>query len=83
MGPPQTLTTSRLPHDLGRTCTTISWTFWRFYKKTLLDYERHKVLGGELNVLVASHPKPINIENQTVSKTSWNVLKNQRGKRFS
>ncbi|KAG5060874.1 hypothetical protein JHK87_001903 [Glycine soja] len=34
------------------------------YDKALLDYERHKVKGGELNVPVASHPEPINIENQ-------------------
>ncbi|KAG4973543.1 hypothetical protein JHK87_030364 [Glycine soja] len=32
--------------------------------EALLDYERHKIQGGELNVPVASHPEPINIENQ-------------------
>ncbi|KAG4993731.1 hypothetical protein AAZX31_11G086700 [Glycine max] len=47
-----------------KTCTTVSWTFRGFYEKALLDYERHKIQGGELNVPVASHPEPINIENQ-------------------
>ncbi|KAK7406962.1 hypothetical protein VNO78_08598 [Psophocarpus tetragonolobus] len=47
-----------------KTCTTVSWTFRGFYEKALLDYERHKIKGGELNVPIASHPEPINIENQ-------------------
>ncbi|RDX71982.1 AT-rich interactive domain-containing protein 3, partial [Mucuna pruriens] len=34
------------------------------YDKALLDYERHKIKGGELNVPIASHPEPTNIENQ-------------------
>lgn len=47
-----------------KTCTTVSWTFRGFYEKALLDYERHKIKGGELSVPIASHPEPINIENQ-------------------
>ncbi|BAT99845.1 AT-rich interactive domain-containing protein [Vigna angularis] len=47
-----------------KTCTTVSWTFRGFYEKALLDYERHKIKGGELNVPISSHPEPINIENQ-------------------
>ncbi|XP_030975092.1 AT-rich interactive domain-containing protein 6-like isoform X1 [Quercus lobata] len=47
-----------------KTCTTVSWTFRGFYEKALLDYERHKALGGELNVPIASHSEPSNIENQ-------------------
>ncbi|XP_027359705.1 AT-rich interactive domain-containing protein 6-like isoform X2 [Abrus precatorius] len=47
-----------------KTCTTVSWTFRGFYEKALLDYERHKIKGGELNVPIASHPEPMNIENQ-------------------
>ncbi|KAK7309430.1 hypothetical protein RJT34_06149 [Clitoria ternatea] len=47
-----------------KTCTTVSWTFRGFYEKALLDYERHNIKGGELNVPVAAHPEPVNIENQ-------------------
>ncbi|GMY11051.1 AT-rich interactive domain-containing protein 6-like [Fagus crenata] len=46
-----------------KTCTTVSWTFRGFYEKALLDYERHKAHGGELNVPIASHSEPLNIEN--------------------
>ncbi|QCD91232.1 HSP20-like chaperone [Vigna unguiculata] len=47
-----------------KTCTTVSWTFRGFYEKALLDYERHKIKGGELNVPISSLPEPVNIENQ-------------------
>ncbi|CAL0331649.1 unnamed protein product [Lupinus luteus] len=57
-----------------KTCTTVSWTFRGFYEKALLDYERHKINGGELDMPIAaaaaaaasaaSHPEPVNIENQ-------------------
>ncbi|KAG2695056.1 hypothetical protein I3760_08G172900 [Carya illinoinensis] len=47
-----------------KTCTTVSWTFRGFYEKALLSYERHKAHGGELNVPIASHSEPMNIENQ-------------------
>ncbi|KAJ1380954.1 HSP20-like chaperone [Sesbania bispinosa] len=47
-----------------KTCTTVSWTFRGFYEKALLDYERHKIKGGELNVPIVSQPEPMNIENQ-------------------
>ncbi|XP_059437725.1 AT-rich interactive domain-containing protein 6-like isoform X1 [Corylus avellana] len=50
-----------------KTCTTVSWTFRGFYEKALLDYERHKTHGGELNVPTASHSEPMNIENQQAS----------------
>ncbi|XP_019054367.1 PREDICTED: AT-rich interactive domain-containing protein 5-like isoform X1 [Nelumbo nucifera] len=36
------------------TCTTVSWSFRCFYEKALLDYERHKMHGGELHVPVVS-----------------------------
>ncbi|KAK7386581.1 hypothetical protein VNO78_26914 [Psophocarpus tetragonolobus] len=49
-----------------KTCTTVSWTFRVFYEKALLDYERHKIKGGELNVPVTSHTEPISIETQCV-----------------
>ncbi|XP_020978490.1 LOW QUALITY PROTEIN: AT-rich interactive domain-containing protein 6 [Arachis ipaensis] len=48
-----------------KTCTTVSWTFRGFYEKALLDYERHKIKGGELSVPIPSQPEPMNIENQT------------------
>ncbi|KAL4286304.1 hypothetical protein AHAS_Ahas19G0072800 [Arachis hypogaea] len=47
-----------------KTCTTVSWTFRGFYEKALLDYERHKIKGGELSVPIPSQPEPMNIENQ-------------------
>lgn len=47
-----------------KTCTTVSWTFRGFYEKALLDYERHNIKGGELNVPVTSPPEPVNVENQ-------------------
>ncbi|XP_019421775.1 PREDICTED: AT-rich interactive domain-containing protein 3-like isoform X2 [Lupinus angustifolius] len=52
-----------------KTCTTVSWTFRGFYEKALLDYERHKINGGELDmpIAAASHPEPVNIENQVAS----------------
>ncbi|KOM32111.1 hypothetical protein LR48_Vigan01g166700 [Vigna angularis] len=50
-----------------KTCTTVSWTFRVFYEKALLDYERHKTKGGELNVPITSNSEPMNIENQ------WNM----------
>ncbi|CAJ1942159.1 unnamed protein product [Sphenostylis stenocarpa] len=34
--------------------------------QALLDYERHKTKGSELNVPITSHAEPMNIENQCV-----------------
>ncbi|KAF2291666.1 hypothetical protein GH714_028010 [Hevea brasiliensis] len=47
-----------------KTCTTVSWTFRGFYEKALLDYERHKMCGGELNVPLSSNSEPMNIDSQ-------------------
>ncbi|XP_017977327.1 PREDICTED: AT-rich interactive domain-containing protein 3 isoform X1 [Theobroma cacao] len=47
-----------------KTCTTVSWTFRGFYEKALLDYERHKTCGGELNIPIASQSEPMNVDNQ-------------------
>ncbi|CAN8257791.1 unnamed protein product [Cochlearia groenlandica] len=47
-----------------KTCTTVSWTFRGFYEKALLDYERHKVSGGELQIPLASEPEAMNMDNQ-------------------
>ncbi|QCD82189.1 HSP20-like chaperone [Vigna unguiculata] len=49
-----------------KTCTTVSWTFRVFYEKALLDYERHKTKGGELNVPITSNSEPMNNENQVI-----------------
>ncbi|KAF8081835.1 hypothetical protein N665_0864s0013 [Sinapis alba] len=48
-----------------KTCTTVSWTFRGFYEKALLEYERHKVMEGELQIPLATEPEPMNIDNQT------------------
>ncbi|XP_048593253.1 AT-rich interactive domain-containing protein 3-like isoform X2 [Brassica napus] len=47
-----------------KTCTTVSWTFRGFYEKALLEYERHKVMMGELQIPLAIEPEPMNIDNQ-------------------
>ncbi|KAE8723148.1 AT-rich interactive domain-containing protein 3 [Hibiscus syriacus] len=47
-----------------KTCTTVSWTFRGFYEKALLDYERHKISGGELNMPISSQSEAMNVENQ-------------------
>ncbi|KAL1225559.1 AT-rich interactive domain-containing protein 3 [Cardamine amara subsp. amara] len=47
-----------------KTCTTVSWTFRGFYEKALLEYERHKVSGGELQIPLALELEPMNIDNQ-------------------
>ncbi|KAH0867332.1 hypothetical protein HID58_074354 [Brassica napus] len=49
---------------MTRTCTTVSWTFRGFYEKALLEYERHKVMMGELQIPLATEPEPMNIDNQ-------------------
>ncbi|XP_022739272.1 AT-rich interactive domain-containing protein 3-like isoform X2 [Durio zibethinus] len=47
-----------------KTCTTVSWTFRGFYEKALLDYERHKTRGGELNIPIPSQSESMNVDNQ-------------------
>ncbi|MED6143496.1 hypothetical protein PIB30_006757 [Stylosanthes scabra] len=65
------VTTCKLWRQVGesfkppKTCTTVSWTFRGFYEKALLDYEKHKIKGGELSVPIPSQPEPMNIENQS------------------
>ncbi|KAK9109551.1 hypothetical protein Sjap_017611 [Stephania japonica] len=44
-----------------KTCTTVSWSFRIFYEKALLDYERHKLHGGELQLAV-SPTEPMSAE---------------------
>ncbi|XP_043810062.1 AT-rich interactive domain-containing protein 3 isoform X2 [Manihot esculenta] len=47
-----------------KTCTTVSWTFRGFYEKALLDYERHKTCGDELNVPLSSNSEPMSVDSQ-------------------
>ncbi|KAJ0965012.1 hypothetical protein J5N97_026150 [Dioscorea zingiberensis] len=47
-----------------KTCTTVSWSFRIFYEKALLEYEKHKIQTGELQVPIASVPEPMSLENQ-------------------
>ncbi|XP_068648316.1 AT-rich interactive domain-containing protein 6 isoform X2 [Aristolochia californica] len=47
-----------------KTCTTVSWSFRCFYEKALLEYERHKVHGGELRVAASPLSEPISVDNQ-------------------
>ncbi|CAA0364139.1 unnamed protein product [Arabidopsis thaliana] len=47
-----------------KTCTTVSWTFRGFYEKALLEYERHKVSEGELQIPLPLELEPMNIDNQ-------------------
>nr|VDC59161.1 unnamed protein product [Brassica rapa] len=47
-----------------KTCTTVSWTFRGFYEKALLEYERHKVHVGEVQIPLAIEPESMNIDNQ-------------------
>ncbi|KAF4377673.1 hypothetical protein G4B88_006953 [Cannabis sativa] len=64
------VTTCKLWRQVGesfkppKTCTTVSWTFRGFYEKALLDYERHKTSGGELNIPVSSHAEPVIVDTQ-------------------
>ncbi|KAK6241460.1 hypothetical protein SCA6_006849 [Theobroma cacao] len=50
-----------------KTCTTVSWTFRIFYEKALLEYEKHKIHGGELSHPDASFIEPNGVESQTAS----------------
>ncbi|EOX98944.1 hypothetical protein QUC31_014891 [Theobroma cacao] len=50
-----------------KTCTTVSWTFRIFYEKALLEYEKHKIHGGELSHPDASFIEPNGVESQAGS----------------
>ncbi|ONH92588.1 hypothetical protein PRUPE_8G182600 [Prunus persica] len=43
-----------------KTCTTVSWTFRNFYEKALLEFEKHRLHGGEL----ALPAEPTKVENR-------------------
>nr|GEX88142.1 AT-rich interactive domain-containing protein 5-like isoform X1 [Tanacetum cinerariifolium] len=49
-----------------KTCTTVSWTFRQFYEKSLLEYERHKVQTGEIELpLTPGYPETPTVEPET------------------
>ncbi|XP_026664802.1 AT-rich interactive domain-containing protein 3-like isoform X3 [Phoenix dactylifera] len=47
-----------------KTCTTVSWSFRGFYEKALLEYEKHKIRTGELQIPLSDLPEAMVIENQ-------------------
>ncbi|WOL12369.1 hypothetical protein Cni_G21135 [Canna indica] len=47
-----------------KTCTTVSWTFRIFYEKALLEYEKHKIRIGELQIPISSPAEPMISEHQ-------------------
>nr|GLL45427.1 AT-rich interactive domain-containing protein 5 isoform X1 [Ipomoea trifida] len=49
-----------------KTCTTVSWTFRIFYEKALLEYERHKIQTGELQLSIGSLPDPSGVDNEQI-----------------
>ncbi|XP_074368973.1 AT-rich interactive domain-containing protein 6-like [Apium graveolens] len=42
-----------------KTCTTAAYAFRIFYEKALLEYERHKMKTGELQLALPSVPEPV------------------------
>nr|XP_043636587.1 AT-rich interactive domain-containing protein 6-like [Erigeron canadensis] len=49
-----------------KTCTTVSWTFRIFYEKALLEFERHKVQTGEVELpLAIAYPESPAVEIET------------------
>ncbi|KAF9601815.1 hypothetical protein IFM89_023346 [Coptis chinensis] len=49
-----------------KTCTTVSWSFRIFYEKSLLDYERHKMRGGELHIPASPLSEPMSVDNHMI-----------------
>ncbi|XP_010932124.1 AT-rich interactive domain-containing protein 5 isoform X1 [Elaeis guineensis] len=47
-----------------KTCTTVSWSFRIFYEKALLEYEKHKIRTGELQVPISSLPDTMVSDHQ-------------------
>ncbi|XP_038987253.1 AT-rich interactive domain-containing protein 3 isoform X2 [Phoenix dactylifera] len=53
-----------------KTCTTVSWSFRIFYEKALLEYEKHKIRTGELQVPISSLPDTIVSDHQVAGNQS-------------
>ncbi|KAJ3696571.1 hypothetical protein LUZ61_000276 [Rhynchospora tenuis] len=64
LGGYETVTSCKLWRQVGesfrppKTCTTVSWSFRIFYEKALLEYEKHKIRTGELQIPESSVPEP-------------------------
>ncbi|KAJ4841312.1 AT-rich interactive domain-containing protein 5 [Turnera subulata] len=48
-----------------KTCTTVSWTFRIFYEKALLEYEKHKLETGELQLPAPPLPQSTGVQKET------------------
>ncbi|KAL3621566.1 hypothetical protein CASFOL_036478 [Castilleja foliolosa] len=70
LGGYDTVTGQKLWRQVGesfhppKTCTTVSWTFRIFYEKSLLEYERHKTLSGELQLPVPTPPEAPGVDGE-------------------
>ncbi|KAL3619837.1 hypothetical protein CASFOL_034749 [Castilleja foliolosa] len=70
LGGYDTVTGQKLWRQVGesfhppKTCTTVSWTFRIFYEKSLLEYERHMTLSGELQLPVPTPPEASGVDGE-------------------
>ncbi|AQK74200.1 AT-rich interactive domain-containing protein 3 [Zea mays] len=53
-----------------KTCTTVSWSFRIFYEKALLEYEKHKVRTGQLQIPPPGLPQPSGADREVVVNQS-------------
>ncbi|XP_066319330.1 AT-rich interactive domain-containing protein 5-like isoform X2 [Miscanthus floridulus] len=53
-----------------KTCTTVSWSFRIFYEKALLEYEKHKVRTGQLQIPPPGLPPPSGADREVVVNQS-------------
>ncbi|XP_062220106.1 AT-rich interactive domain-containing protein 5-like [Phragmites australis] len=53
-----------------KTCTTVSWSFRIFYEKALLEYEKHKVRTGQLQIPPPALPQPGGTDREMVVNQS-------------
>lgn len=53
-----------------KTCTTVSWSFRIFYEKALLEYEKHKVRTGQLQIPPPGLPQPSGTDREVVVNQS-------------
>ncbi|KAL6912233.1 hypothetical protein ACP4OV_001038 [Aristida adscensionis] len=53
-----------------KTCTTVSWSFRIFYEKALLEYEKHKVRTGQLQIPPPALSQPGGTDREAVNQSS-------------
>ncbi|KAL6633664.1 hypothetical protein ACP70R_026335 [Stipagrostis hirtigluma subsp. patula] len=53
-----------------KTCTTVSWSFRIFYEKALLEYEKHKVRTGQLQIPPPTLPQPGGTDREMAANQS-------------